>query len=350
MHLKAVRLLIAATAFWAISFPIVKAMAMLQGQLVPEAGSWFHASLTAFARFGVSALVLLVLFARQIARCTRLELTQGVALGLFGGGGILLQMDGLAYTEASTSAFLTQSFCIWVPLYVALRDRRLPTLRISLALAMMLAGVAVLTGFNPRTFHIGRGEAETLLSGVFFAGQLLSLEHPAFRGNRLMPFSFVMFGTMTLVSVPILAASAPSAQAIATCYANPGVLLLAATLILSCTLAAFLMMNKWQPFVPATEAAIIYGIEPVLTSGFALFLPGLLSAWLGLAYPNETLTVHLIFGGGLIFAANLLVQAGWQPTPSPASAAPKGATPASAGHTPATARPARSEKSASRPG
>lgn len=319
MHMKAVRLLVAATAFWAISFPIVKGIAMLQSRWVPEAGSWFHASLTASVRFGVSALVLMVLFARQILRCTRLEMTQGVVLGFFGGGGILLQMDGLAYTEASTSAFLTQSFCIWVPIFIAVRDRRLPTLRVTIALALMLVGVAVLTGFNPRTFHIGRGEAETLVSGLFFAGQLLTLEAARFRGNRLMPFSCVMFITMTLVALPILLASAPSWQAVVTCYSQPGVLVLSATLVLSCTLAAFLMMNKWQPYVPATEAAIIYGVEPVLTSVFALFLPGLFSAWFAIQYPNETITTRLILGGGLIFAANLVVQAGWQP-PAPQAA------------------------------
>jgi drug/metabolite transporter (DMT)-like permease len=67
-------------------------------------------------------------------------------------------------------------------------------------------------------------------------------------------------------------------------------------------------MNKWQPSITATEAGLIYCTEPIFTSVMALFLPALLSAWAGFNYPNETLTWHLLLGGGLITAANVLIQ------------------------------------------
>jgi hypothetical protein len=40
----------------------------------------------------------------------------------------------------------------------------------------------------------------------------------------------------------------------------------------------------------------------------ALFLPGWFAAWAGFSYANESLTFNLLVGGGLITAANLLVQ------------------------------------------
>jgi hypothetical protein len=40
----------------------------------------------------------------------------------------------------------------------------------------------------------------------------------------------------------------------------------------------------------------------------ALFLPGLFSIWAGITYGNETATWTLLLGGGLITAANLLIQ------------------------------------------
>jgi hypothetical protein len=37
-------------------------------------------------------------------------------------------------------------------------------------------------------------------------------------------------------------------------------------------------------------------------------LPAWFSRWAGIDYPNEILTPHLLLGGGLITAANVLVQ------------------------------------------
>jgi hypothetical protein len=67
-------------------------------------------------------------------------------------------------------------------------------------------------------------------------------------------------------------------------------------------------MNSWQPKITATEAGLIYCIEPVFGSIMALFLPAWFSLWAGIGYPNETATVSLLIGGGLITGANLLIQ------------------------------------------
>jgi hypothetical protein len=78
-------------------------------------------------------------------------------------------------------------------------------------------------------------------------------------------------------------------------------------------------MNKWQPFVPATEAAIIYGAEPVFASIFALFLPAIISRFTRIDYANETITSRLLLGGILIIAANLLLQWRWKKSPDTAT-------------------------------
>jgi hypothetical protein len=76
----------------------------------------------------------------------------------------------------------------------------------------------------------------------------------------------------------------------------------------ACTLAAFTIMNKWQPFITTTEAGLLYCSEPVFTALLALFLPAWFSLWGGLDYLNETLGVNLLVGGGLITLANVLIQ------------------------------------------
>jgi drug/metabolite transporter (DMT)-like permease len=121
-----------------------------------------------------------------------------------------------------------------------------------------------------------------------------------------------MFLTMSLISLPLAMATWKSPRDILTCYSEPSVWIITLALVFFCTIIAFVEMNKWQPFVPSTEAAIIYGAEPVFASLFALFLPAIISRYSGIAYPNETITSTLLLGGVLIISANLLLQWRWK--------------------------------------
>jgi hypothetical protein len=67
-------------------------------------------------------------------------------------------------------------------------------------------------------------------------------------------------------------------------------------------------MNRWQPEVSATEAGLIYATEPVFASIFALFLPAWIAGLTGINYANETITSHLLWGGGLVLLATVLLQ------------------------------------------
>ena len=312
LHFCAVRMLMFTTIFWSLSFPLIKALGILQTEIVPGSSSWFHAGLTGFARFGAAAAILYLVDWRMFSKLTRSELWQGLGLGFFGGGGILLQMDGLGHTSASTSAFVTQAYCVLVPIVVAFRDKAAPGVRLIVAVILMIIGVAILSRFDPRTFHLGRGEAETLIAAVFFAGQILWLERPRFYGNHPIRFTVVMFVFMAAIAVPITMATWTSPLDVIRCYSHPRVVALAAAVTLFCTIIAFVAMNKWQPFVPATEAAIIYGTEPVWASLLALFLPGWISAWTAINYANETITRELLIGGTLVIGANLLLQWKWK--------------------------------------
>ncbi len=305
------RMLVLCTAFWALSFPTMKALTATQQALVPAGGSWFFTSLDVLCRFGAAGLVMLAVSARTIRRLTGSEMEQGLGLALFGAGGILFQMDGLAYTSASTSAFLTQCYAILIPLWVALRHRRWPSLPLSLSCVLVLLGVAVLSRFDWREFRLGRGELETLIASLMFTGQILWLDRPGYAGNNVRHFSCVMFLGMALLALPPALATTPEAAAWLRAWESGPTAGFLAILVFLSTLGGYLLMNRWQPRVSATEAGLIYCLEPVLASAVALFLPAWFSRWAGIAYPNEALTGHLLLGGGLITAANLLVQ--WPP-------------------------------------
>jgi drug/metabolite transporter (DMT)-like permease len=310
-HRQAVRMLVLSTLFWAFSFPVMKALGLEQQKLLPGAGSWFLTALGVVVRFAAAGLLMLPLLIRAGGKISRREVEQGMVMAAFGVGGILFQMDGLAYTAASTSAFLTQGYTVIIPLWVALTTRRRPSPKIIFCVALVLAGVAVLADLNWHSLKLGRGELETVIASVLFAGQILTLEHPRYAGSRPMSFSIVMFLLMALFSLPLVCATAPNAAACLRACASPAACGFLAVLVVVCTLLGYLFMNRWQPDVTATEAGLIYSIEPVIVSVLALFLPAWFSGWADIPYPNEQLTARLLIGGALVTAANLLLQSRW---------------------------------------
>jgi drug/metabolite transporter (DMT)-like permease len=89
---------------------------------------------------------------------------------------------------------------------------------------------------------------------------------------------------------------------------SPSWLGLTLTLGVLCTVGAFSIMNAWQPKITATEAGLLYCTEPIFASAMALFLPAIFSQWAGIAYLNESATLNLAVGGGLVTLANVLIQ------------------------------------------
>jgi drug/metabolite transporter (DMT)-like permease len=308
---KALQMLLLCTAFWALSFPLMKALAMLQQGILPAAGSWFFTSCCVMLRFSLAGILLLFTVFPELKTITRRELEQGLGLAFAASAGVGFQMDGLNYVSTSVSAFLTQLYCVLIPLWVALSARRFPALRIFICSALVLTGMAVLVKLNPAAIRLGRGELETLAGSVMFTGQILYLECPRFAGNRPRLFTTVMLLGMGLFAVPWVVVTAPHLKDCLVIYQSAPAIGLLTVLVLVCSLVPFLMMNRWQREVTATEAGLVYCAEPVVVSILALFLPAWLSRAAQVNYANEPVTVRLLVGGGLITAANILLQSPW---------------------------------------
>jgi drug/metabolite transporter (DMT)-like permease len=315
-HVQATTGLALACLFWGLSFPASKALTLLYLKEIPGESSWFVVGLQGTLRFGIAAIVMVILSWRTLCSLTMRETSQGLFLGLFGGVGMVFQVDGLAYTTASTSAFLTQTYCILVPLYHAVVARRFPRPVQVVATAGVIAGIVVLSKIDWTQFRMGRGECETLLSTVFFTGQILVLDAPQFFQNRTKMVSSVMFLSTAVVFAIVSILSNRSFDSYKIAAGIGQQFYLIAILVIFCTLLAFNLMNRCQKYIPASEAALIYTLEPVSTSLFATFLPVCLSALVGIEYDNEQLSMSLLAGGGLILFANLVMQI-WGHTPVP---------------------------------
>lgn len=222
--------------------------------------------------------------------------------------GMLLQVDGLQFTSASVSAFLTQFYAIMIPVVVALRMRRSPPVVVWLCAGLVLVGVAILGRFDFRTLHLGRGEVETLLGSVFFMGQIFLLGDKRCAANRALNVSTVMFATEAVFFMLMAFGTAAAPADTLVPWTSSSWLLFTGMLTLFCTLGGYQLMVRWQPKITETEAGLIYCFEPVFASVMALFLPAWFSVWAGIGYANEVVTWQLMVGGGLITLANVILQ------------------------------------------
>jgi drug/metabolite transporter (DMT)-like permease len=299
-------LLIGGTLFWGLSFPLVRALELVQEKHSPHVSDFVLACADMEVRFGLAAVILLFLYGRELRRVTRLEWSQAIGLGLLASGGIYLQNLGLAWTDASISAFLTQLYTLIVPLIVALRDRRWPTLRIAIACGMVLAGAAFLSPGLVTHLVIGPGEIVTMFGTFFFAAQIVWVERPRYAPNRPGVVTLIMFALIAVVSALIYPVAGGTFRDGIDLFSTSAVWGLTLALALFCSVVSFYVMNTWQRFISATEAGLIYCVEPIIATVLCGFLPRWISGWAGIDYPNESLRWGLLAGGALIIGAAVL--------------------------------------------
>jgi drug/metabolite transporter (DMT)-like permease len=304
---RARSLLIGATALWGVSFPIFRGLELEQTAHAGQVPAAALAAADTAVRFLCAALVLLPIFGRGLLTLSRREWSQAAGLAFFGGTGMFLQLLGLVWTDASVAAFLTQLYTLIVPLVVAFRDRRWPGLRTVFACLLVLVGATLLSPGLIVHFNLALGEGLIVFSSLFFAGQIVWVERPRYAANRAGPVTLLMFTLMGLffaVAYPLLGGTPAALPAL---FGRPGAVGLMLAAVLFCTVINFFIMNKWQRWVSATEAGLIYCLEPVFATALAAFLPGIISVLAAVRYANEPLGWNLLAGGALILAATILV-------------------------------------------
>jgi drug/metabolite transporter (DMT)-like permease len=299
-------MLFTASCLWGVCIPIMKALGTEQAILVPSAGSLGGSAASLAARFGLAALTVLLVTRCSPFRIRRAEWKHGAILGAFTAVSMFLQVDGLNYTNASTAGFLIALYSILIPLFTWIVGKRRMTPILALCCLLVLAGMATLTGFDPRSFSLGRGEWENIGAACLFAGQILWVDRVP--RDQVDPgrLTLVLCGSVSLAclgalvflpgGLPVLIESHASLRA-------SGMTLFLAVLG---TALPFLIMNRFQSRVEPVAAGFLYCIEPLTAALGAFWLPELLTRN-ALLYANEDLTMKLAVGGLFILAANLLL-------------------------------------------
>jgi drug/metabolite transporter (DMT)-like permease len=276
--------LVAVTVIWGSTFVIVHSSLHSLSALVLVA-----------SRFAVAALALALLQPSKLRQAASIVLPAlPLTVAMF--AGMALQTFGLQTTTPARSGFLTALSVLMVPGLVAARTGRLPRRRLLMAVGMATLGVYIL--FRPIGLEWHRGDTLTVLSALAFAYYVVELSRLSRRYAA---------GSLVLVQCAGLAVAAallsPLLETPRMVW-QPGPVLAVAYLGLVATAFTWLLMTWGQARVQATEAGIIYTLEPVFAA--------IISITLG----RDALSPALVIGGGLVVTAVLMGEA--EPSREPA--------------------------------
>jgi drug/metabolite transporter (DMT)-like permease len=305
-HLLAVLGLLLATLIWGGSFVVMKATI----QVGMSVGAMLSLRFTmATAGLGL-ALALFRVPIRKQAVIDGLWLGMAVALVYW------LNGDGLRFTSATKSGFITGLYVIFTPLISLLfKDR----LKISHGLGAFVAIAGLLLLVRQPGVPFGgwnRGDTETLGCAVASGFHIALISHFSRRSNGFV-LAFIQIAVVMVISwvlTALLPTELTSAgtrlgglQGTMAFLREPAIWASLAYQGVLATGLAFFLMCTCQAYLSATEAAIIYCLETVFTALLAAtgWIPGV----------KDLLSSVQIFGGVLILAAMLLVELGsrWIP-------------------------------------
>jgi drug/metabolite transporter (DMT)-like permease len=259
--LKAHLLLLAATFVWGSTFIVIKFALADATPLV------FNA-----VRMVLAAIVLGVIFFRQLRHLPIGALRAGFEIGTLMWLGYEFQTAGLLYTSASKSAFLTGVSVVLVPLLLAVCWRRHVNRYTLAGVCAAFVGLYLLCvppGQGLSLASLNRGDLLTLGCAVAFAFQIIvlgrSAQHYGFA--HLVPIEIAVCAAWMLISIPI----ADRHGFIRFTPAMWGAL--AVTALLG-TVGCFIVQAWAQRFTPPTHTALIFSLEPVFAGLTSYILIG----------------------------------------------------------------------------
>lgn len=237
-------------------------------------------------RFLSACAVLCVVFAKKLRGFDRGYIKSGLVIGGCLFMAYWTQTVGLAHTTPSKNAFLTASYCAIVPFMYWVVNKMRPDRYNITAAVVCLAGIGLvsLTG----GFSVQLGDFMTLVSGFFWAGQMVAI--PIFAKDKdpvLMTIAqFLVCGVCSAVG------SLLTEQVSFALVAASGFELV--YLAVFCTATTLLLQNWGQKHLPPSNASILLSFEAVFGVLFSV------------ALYHERVTPRAAVGYLLIFAATII--------------------------------------------
>ncbi len=229
----------------------------------------FSPAFILFVRFFVSALLLFLLFGRQIT-LDRKVIRAGLFIGLANGAAMFLQLIGLQYTTATNSGFITSVYIVFVPILEYLGWKKKISRTIPLSILLSLGGIYLLST-GGALLHLNRGDILTVFCGVIFALQIYLI---SYYGRFYDTFSlvFMQFAVTFLLGLVMILFQGGIVRG--TDFLRWDVMGALAFLTVFGTFIPFAMQFFIQKRISPTVAGIIYLSEPVFATLLAFLILG----------------------------------------------------------------------------
>jgi drug/metabolite transporter (DMT)-like permease len=273
--------LVGVTAIWGSTFVLVKSA------LADVSTILFLAM-----RFAVAAVVLGAVYRKRMRRN---GLLPAVAAGCLLFVAYYFQTEGLKFTSASKSAFLTGLSIPMVPLAGSLVYQIRPRFFEAAGVLVATLGMALMTlpgvgAGNGAGWALNRGDLLSVFCAIAFAIHIVLVSH------YTPTIGFETIATGQVAVAALLGAVFFRAAEPVRFHMNAGVAVAVLVTGLLATAVAFTTMAWAQQYTTATRSALIFALEPVVAwvTSYMLF--------------GETLSVRGGVGAALILAGVLMVE------------------------------------------
>jgi drug/metabolite transporter (DMT)-like permease len=242
-------------------------------------------------RFGISVIIMLVVFRKKIKNITINELKIGTLVGLLLFLGFAAQTVGMKYTTAGKNAFLTGTNVVIVPFLYWVISKKRPDSYSLVSAFLCFIGIGMLT--LDGGIHIGLGDSLTLICAVFFAAHIVSVGVFIEKVDAIS-LVIIQLGVAAVFSIIAAMIYEPLPQAL-----NSGAIFAIGYLAIFSTMIAFIIQNVAQKYTTPTHAAIILCLESVIGSILSVILL------------NEIFTSKMVLGALTIFIAIITTETKW---------------------------------------
>lgn len=238
-----------------------------------------------FLRFSIALFVSLLFWGKTFFNISKINLRNGAILGLFYAGGFILQTLGLNFTTVTKSAFITGLSVAFTPFVYKLTENKKISISQWLGIVVIIIGLWLFT--NPKVDNINIGDVLTLFSTFFWAFYIVYMNKftndvKNFRTTIqivISQFIVVFFAALLgFLFFEIKNKIIFNSQLVYALIYN-GII---ATIVLTT------IHTSVQKYTTPVKAAIIFSLEPVFASIFALIIF------------NEILTLKEYIGAFLI--------------------------------------------------
>ena len=271
-------LIIAATIIWGSSFVIVKDVT----NSMPPA--WILV-----VRFTAAAIIMAVAFLKyRELYFERSHVGFGLLFGLAMFLAYYTQTIGITDTTPGKNAFLTGTYCVIVPFLAWVLVRRRPNRYNIVAAVLCIVGIGFISLDGSLTMRFG--DAMTLVCAVFYALHIILVSQFA-QGRNIYVLTMWQFVGVAICSLIVGGLFEPMPDWAAVpmdCWIS------LAYLAVACTTVALLFQNIGQAHLPPASAALLLSLEAVFGVAFSVALGA------------ETLTLRIVFGFALVFAAIII--------------------------------------------